>query len=262
MVYNIPRMRWSNMKFVGDYHTHTIASDGHSTLEENVLAAKEAGLEEFVISDHGFKSIVANMTVDNFEIEQDFIKNEKRISVLQGLESNIINPDGEIDTPDEYLRRLDVLTVGFHRYVKPKYMFTKFVFTNGFGAKRAKQKLIDLNTNAYVQALDKYPIDIVAHLNHMAPVHGKPIFEKAKETGAYIELNVKHLDDFKPLVKDALDCGVNFIVCSDAHWSKDIGKFDEIEKFIIANGIPLERVFGREGNLPKFKDKTNWGITK
>ena len=246
------------MKFLGDYHTHTVASDGHSTLGENVAAAIKAGLEEIVVSDHGFKSILANMTSKNFEKQQAFIADEKSIRILQGIESNILNPEGDIDTPDEYIRRLDVLTVGFHRYVKPKFMFSKFIFVNGFCSTRAKRALVSINTQAYVNALDKYPIDIVAHLNHKAPVNPRPIFDKAKEKGVYVELNAKHLDAFLPLVKDAIESGVNFIVASDAHRAKDIGQFAEIEKFVKDNNIPLERVFGIEGNPPTFKDKKNW----
>lgn len=246
------------MRFAGDYHTHTKASDGHSTLAENVAAAKRAGLEEIVISDHGFKSFLANMTAKNFEKQQAFIKENQEVRVLQGLESNILNPAGDIDTPDGYIRRLDVLTVGFHRYLQPKYAFSKFVFTNGFGSKRAKQKLVDINTQAYISALEKYPIDILAHLNHKAPVHPRPIFDKARETGTYVELNVKHLDAFLPLVKDAVESGVNFVVSSDAHRAKDIGEFDAVAKFLEDNEIPLERVFGIYGNLPTFKDKKNW----
>ncbi|MBQ3754796.1 MAG: hypothetical protein II867_01370 [Clostridia bacterium] len=246
------------MKFLGDYHTHTVASDGHSTLEQNVAAATKAGLEEIVVSDHGFKSVFANMTSKNFDRQQAFIDAEKSVRVLQGIESNILNPEGDIDTPDEYIRRLDVLTVGFHRYVQPKFMFSKFIFVNGFCSTRAKRALVDANTSAYVNALSRYPIDIVAHLNHKAPVNARPIFDKAKETGAYVELNAKHLDAFLPLVKDAIESGVNFIVSSDAHMAKDIGQFEEIEKFIKENNIPLERVFGIEGNKPTFKDKTNW----
>ncbi len=246
------------MKFAGDYHTHTFASNGRSTLIQNVTEAKAAGLEEIVVSDHGFKSIFANMTAKKFEKQQAFINSNKGVRVLQGLESNLVLPDGTIDAPDEFIMRLDVLTVGFHRYVVPRFMFTRFIFVNGFGSRKAKQKLIDINTQAYVSVLEKYPVDIVAHLNHKAPVNARAIFEKAKETGAYIELNAKHLNDFLPLVGDAIESGVNFIVGSDAHSKKDIGKFGEVAKFITDNKIPLDRVFGTEGNLPKFKDKKDW----
>ena len=177
---------------------------------------------------------------------------------MQGLESNIILPDGTIDTPDEYIRKLDVLTVGYHRFLKPRYAFSKFVFVNGFGRKSAKQKLVQMNTNAYVEALNRYPIDIVAHIGHKAPVDARKIFEKAKETGAYIELNAKHLDAFLPHLADAMEVGVNFIVGSDAHRTRDIGRFDEIARFIKDNNIPMDRVFGTAENPPRFKDKTNW----
>ena len=246
------------MKILGDYHTHTVFSDGHSTLEENVAQAKKIGLEEFVVSDHGFKSVFAGMTPKHFEIESEFVANCDEIKILLGLESNILNPEGDIDTPDEYIRRLDVLLVGFHRFLKPKYAFKKFIFTNGFGSKKAKQKLVDVNTQAYVKVLDKYPIDVLVHLNHMAPVNAKPIFEKAREKGTYVELNAKYLDAFLPLVKDALESGVNFVVGSDAHKSKDIGRFDMIERFVEDNKIPRERVFGMFGNKPVFKNKKNW----
>ena len=248
------------MKYVGDYHTHTIASDGHSTLEQNVEEAIGKGLFELVISDHGFQTVLEGMNSHSFEKQAEFCARDHAIRVFHGLESNILAPDGTIDTPDEYIRRLDVLSLGFHRYLKPKYMFTRFVFVNGFCSKKAKQKLVDINTQAYVNALEKYPIDIVVHLNHMAPVNARPILEKAKETGAYVELNAKHLTDFLPLVKDAIEIGVKFIVGSDAHSKKNVGAFEKISAFLEENNIPKDRVFGLEGNSPTFKDKKNWGI--
>ena len=51
------------MKFVGDYHTHTVASDGYSTLQENVAEAVKKRLEELVISDHGFQTVLEGMTL-------------------------------------------------------------------------------------------------------------------------------------------------------------------------------------------------------
>ena len=50
------------MKILADYHTHTILSCGNNekrrhargTIEENVLAAIDKGLEVIGISEHGF----------------------------------------------------------------------------------------------------------------------------------------------------------------------------------------------------------------
>ena len=39
------------MKVYGDYHTHTLDSDGQNTIDENIAAAKQRGLSEIGITD-------------------------------------------------------------------------------------------------------------------------------------------------------------------------------------------------------------------
>ena len=45
------------MLLTGDYHTHTTYSHGKGTVLENALAAKEKGLKEIAITDHGFEQM-------------------------------------------------------------------------------------------------------------------------------------------------------------------------------------------------------------
>ena len=45
------------MLLTGDYHTHTIYSHGKGTVLENVMRAKEVGLQEIAITDHGFEQL-------------------------------------------------------------------------------------------------------------------------------------------------------------------------------------------------------------
>lgn len=42
------------MEILGDYHTHTVFSHGHGSIEDNVKAAIKMGLKEIAITDHGF----------------------------------------------------------------------------------------------------------------------------------------------------------------------------------------------------------------
>ena len=51
------------------------------------------------------------------------------------------------------------------------------------------------------------------------------------------------------------DSGVKFIVGSDAHDTKKIGKFAKTAEFIKAHDIPIDRVFGIDGRVAAFKDK-------
>ena len=39
---------------IADYHTHTVYSHGTGSVLENALIAKEKGLKEIAITDHGF----------------------------------------------------------------------------------------------------------------------------------------------------------------------------------------------------------------
>jgi putative hydrolase len=41
------------LKLEADLHTHTIASDGYSTIREMAECAKQKGLKVIAISDHG-----------------------------------------------------------------------------------------------------------------------------------------------------------------------------------------------------------------
>lgn len=43
------------MEILGDYHTHTVFSHGHGSIEDNVKAAIKMGLKEIAITDHGFR---------------------------------------------------------------------------------------------------------------------------------------------------------------------------------------------------------------
>ena len=45
------------MILTGDYHTHTPYSHGKNSVDENVERAKELGLKQIAISDHGFSHI-------------------------------------------------------------------------------------------------------------------------------------------------------------------------------------------------------------
>jgi DNA polymerase (family 10) len=57
--HKLPRLvEWTNLR--GTFHNHTTASDGRSTLEDMVAAAKELGLEYLGIADHSKASFQAN----------------------------------------------------------------------------------------------------------------------------------------------------------------------------------------------------------
>lgn len=250
------------MKITGDYHTHTYASDGRSGVADNIAAAKRAGLLELAVTDHSFSSFIFHMTRKKYDRQQKRIDAEAGgdLKVLHGVEANIIDFDGNIDVPTDMISRLDVLTVGFHRYLKIGHVLRahKFICTNGYCSKRTREKLKELNTRAFVNAIKKYPVDIIAHLNHRAIVDIKEVSAAAAEYGVYIELNEKHLDAIGDDAKAMIESGASFIVGTDAHSAKSIGKPLRVIEFVKKYNIPLDRVYGINGNAPTFKKKRDF----
>ena len=88
------------MKLLGDYHTHTTLSDGHSLLEDNVKSAVNKGILQLAITDHSFSHMAHGITREKFE-EQKRIKHEKKNAMYKldeissELNSALINEEGK-----------------------------------------------------------------------------------------------------------------------------------------------------------------------
>ena len=249
------------MIFLGDYHTHTKASDGKGTVLDNILSAVEQGLEEVAIADHSFATVACKMTRDKFleqerEIAKYYESTPNPIKVLGSVEGNILGFGGDIDIPDDIIERLDILHIGFHRFLNLEFAIKnrEFVFVNGFGSNHSKERLKELNTGAYLKAMDKYPVDVIVHPGHRCPIDMESICKKAVEKDVYIELNEKHVETLEKDVKIILDSGVKLIVGSDAHKPEKVGKFGRVAGFIAKYDIPADRIYGL-GQKPVFKNK-------
>lgn len=240
-----------------DFHTHTTASDGRTDIEGVVRSAMQKGLVEIAITDHGYGSTLCGMNDKKLAAQRkkicDINSRCDNFHVLSSIEANIVNRLGDLDLDEERIRQFDILVVGFHRFVKRRYQADgEFIFANGWGSKQHKEALVQVNTEAYIGAMRKYPIDVIAHLNHRALVDVRRVCDEACKRGVYIELNEKHIDSLQPFVQDIVDSGVNLIVGSDAHNAKRVGNMPKVMEFVQKFNLPKDRVFGIDGNLPTF----------
>ena len=249
------------MKFYGDYHTHTKQSDGKGSVLDNILSAQNYGLEEVAIADHSFSTLACNMTREKFQLQEDEIARyyetcKDPIKVLHSVEGNLLGFDGDIDIPDDIIERVDILHIGFHRFVNLHNAFnnSKYIFVNGYGSNRAKEKIKALNTEGYLKAMDKYPVDVIVHPGHRCPIDMKAICEKATEKGVYLELNEKHVETLEKDADIIVESGVKLIFGSDAHKPERVGRFPRVDQFIEKYNVPLDRVFGLN-QKPTFKTK-------
>ena len=221
------------MALLADYHTHTKFSRNHhgkGTIEDNVRAAYEKGLRQVAITDHGFNQKLYGVRRKDMPEVKKHIEEAREmypIDVLCGIESNLISSQGDIDLKPEDMDNFDIILCGFHRLVKSVSAREQcgFVLKNIFSeifhhtGKRQREK----NTNAYINAMRKYPIDIITHLNHACKVDVEKVARVAKETNTLIELNGKRLGMSDEEILTCYRLGCKFVIDSDAHSPRRVG---------------------------------------
>ncbi|HUA75109.1 MAG TPA: DNA polymerase/3'-5' exonuclease PolX [Solirubrobacteraceae bacterium] len=193
----------------GDLHCHTVASDGHNTIEEMAIAARERGYEYLAITDHsathGFGNDVSPEQLRR-QIELVGEANERieGIELLAGSEVNIL-PDGSLDYEDELLARLDWVIASAH---------------TSFGM--AEQAM----TERMIAAIEHPLVDAIGHptgrlIERRAPyaLDLDAVFTAAARTGTFLEINAnpdrRDLSDVN--ARAAARAGVRLLIDSDAH---------------------------------------------
>lgn len=248
------------MKLIGDYHTHTIYSSAPSpstrhakgTIRENAEAALAKGLQEIAITEHGPGHYLYGVRRKNIAIMRDQIDrlNEefepKGLKILLGVESNIIGIDGTLDVDDQILKYIDILLMGYHygamtrRVVDGIGLYVLNPISKHLRIGREKAK--ELNTKAYIKALNKYPIDLISHPGSKAVVDIVEVAKAAYKVGTALEISSKHSELSVDSIKKLLDTDVIYMVNSDAHRPEDVGNVENgIRKAKEAN-LPLDRI--------------------
>ena len=252
------------MKIFGDYHIHTCASDGRGTVHDKARRAAQLGLAEIAVADHGCGSLIFHQTERKAKAQRheiDSVSGEYGVKVYASIEASIVNDGGELDVPDSVISRCDMLHVGFHRFLQPRYLAAepRYLFVNGWGSESAREsgEAKAYNTRAWLAAIERYPVDVLCHLCHRAIVDVGAVCRAAAEKGVYVELNEKHIDALEKYAEEAVASGVKFILGSDAHSTSKVGAFKRVEAFIARHNIPAERICGA-GFSPVLHRKTDF----
>ncbi len=248
------------MVLFGDYHTHTIYSrhkHGKGTVLENASVAADKGIKQIAITDHGFNHERYGIRRKDLPSLREDIYSAREITgvdIMLGVESNLISLDGEIDVNEEDFEYLDILLMGFHKLVKTPTMNDKFklVYTNILNSPfKASKELINRNTTAYLKAIDKYPIDVITHLNYCISTDTLSVAKMAKQKGVFLELNGKRINFTDEELLIMADEGVKFICNSDAHSPSKVGEVNNALNTIFRLNLPLSQIVNID-KLPKF----------
>lgn len=229
------------MRLLADLHTHTVAS-GHaySTLTENVHVARSKGLELIAVTDHGPRVPQGQHPWHFWNLKAvPSVLDEVRI--LKGCEANpALDADNGIDLPDDLLRLLDFVAVGFHPLTG---------FDDGDRSR---------NTEALLRVIANPFVDMITHPgnDHEFPLDLDRVVSAAARFGVILELN-DH--SFAPTSARSSSCarerefaeaslaaGVPLAVGSDAHFATAVGRFDAACAVAEELGIDEGRLVNRD----------------
>lgn len=248
------------IKVLGDYHTHTIFSSGFrkkgthaiGTIEDNANAALKKGLQTLVISEHGPGHYLYGVRQKNIPLMKDEIKrlNEyyipKGLTILLGVEANLVGLNGELDVDEKFIDQIDILLTGYHYGAMPRSI------KDGLGLyvynpiskviKISEDRVIEMNTRAYLKAMDNYKIDIITHPGSKAKVNIVEIARKAKMVGTALEISAKHSELSVKSLNLLKDIDVDYYINSDAHRPKDVGNIENGIRKATEAKVPFERI--------------------
>lgn len=221
-----------------DLHTHTIAS-GHaySTLLENCQEAKAKGIKMLAVTDHGPK-LAGGTNLHYFWNLRVIPREYLGVEILRGVEANIMDMDGNLDLPNKYLERLDIVLAGFH----------PGSYINGS---------VEENTNALIKVMQHPYVAVITHPgNPEYPIDQERLVNASKELGVALEINNSSLtgtregslENCRKIGKLAAQKGSLISVGSDAHWAPSIGEFSKAIELITECGIKEEQVLNTDPN--------------
>lgn len=193
----------------GDFHTHTVKSDGSNKLEEMVAAAKQLGYEYIAITDHSKSERIAHGLSDE-EMEKWLkeIKSAaskiKGIRVFAGSEVDIL-PSGDLDFPDDLLKRMDIVVGSVHsRFKSTREEMTKRILA---AIDNRHLDILSHPTGRLIGKREPYDFDL------------KKIFAAAAENKILLEINAHpERSDLKDIhAREAKSYGCKFVISTDSH---------------------------------------------
>jgi len=208
-----------------DFHIHTNITDGTSSIEDYLKIAIQLGLKEIAFTEHVRKtSSWYPSFVD--KVEQLREKNQDNIRIYYGIETKILNLDGDLDATDEMLDTAELILGSVHRF--PESCFTDTI--NKLPMSPEQYAEIEFRLSCAI--IDKSEAEILAHPGGMSiRKYNKPfprkylegLMEHANRYNKVIEINSSYWGNFSldmmlfSLLNPYVSLG------SDAHNFKELG---------------------------------------
>ena len=223
------------MKIIADTHTHTIVSgDAHSTLLENLRAARERGLKFLCVTEH-VDSIPRAASPAYFKSMCSIPREYEGVQLIRGVEANILDYTGKLDMPDDILDWLDWVIASLHDLV-------------------IKPSTREKHTACWLAVAANPLVDVIGHCGDPRYSFDLDVVMPAlKKHGKIVEINSHSFEgragSAEGCRRVALACmkyGVPIVVSSDAHFVNHIGYFKEALQMLESIRFPQELILNAD----------------
>lgn len=239
------------MKIAADLHTHTIASThAYSTITENTLSAKNAGLKAIAMTDHAPEMWDAphKWHFHNLKVLPRVIND---VIVIRGIEADIMDYEGTLDIDNESKKYLEWVVASMHGVC-------------------LKPGSLDDITRAYMNIAKNPDVDCIGHCTTDSyPFDYEKVLCAFKENNKILELNESSItykegsyENARKILKICKKIGLEVSVNTDSHYCSLIGQIPLSEKLMNETEFPSELIFN--SNWDNVKDyilkKRPWAL--
>jgi putative hydrolase len=233
-----------------DHHTHTIYSrvgpylHGKGRIIDNARAAAKRGLESLAITDHGPSDFYGLSLKKLPQMRRDIAQAKlsfPKLKVFLGVEADIVDSENGLDVSREDFDKFDFVNAGYH-YVPKCHMIHNFLAFHLPWPGKLKEHLRRQNTARIEKALRSNDIKILTHPGDKAFIDEHAVAKACEETGTLVEINSRHKHPDADDLRIYKQYDVKFVISSDAHKPKNVGRYAETMALALEAGIDPERI--------------------
>lgn len=225
----------------GDHHVHSrFSDDAISTIQENVMAAFDAGLTQLRLVEH----VRADTAwLPEFTAAVAALEIPDGLTVHTGVEAKLLDASGALDLPP--------LPPGIDRILIADHQFpgTDGPWSPSATAERltdgrlTPDGALDLLVGATISAVGRYPGNQLAHCFSILPKIGLAETQLGDDrlaawaaacavTQTVVEVNEKWGCPGPEALRAARAAGVALVASTDSHDARDVGRYDRVVRLL------------------------------